>query len=75
MADKPIPIIRKHWSEEDLRALIREELRSGTFQELLHRAATAAHAEHAASLVPIVDAPVLKKGFWRRLLKGHPPWA
>lgn len=34
-SDKKAPIYRKHWSDEDVRALIRDELQSPPFKELV----------------------------------------
>ena len=67
--------IRLHWTEEDVRALIRDELQSASFGELLHRYAVSAHAQHLASIAPTLEALPLKRAWWRKLLGGQPPWA
>lgn len=61
------PSIKKYWTEEDIRALIREELSSATHLELMNRAARAAHGEYLASIAPTLEAHTSPRRWWRFL--------
>lgn len=59
-------IIRRHWTEEDVRALIREELGSAAMQERIHRAVLGEVIRTDAANLTDDTAPP-PRSFWRLL--------
>ena len=64
--------IRRHWSEEDVRQLIRDELVSPFVTTHM---AEVAKIQAYDALNLWHAKPALPRAWWRKLLKGHRPWA